>query len=98
MIQLVLLLPLLFLLSRDDALCPFLGSCCKQMGTTSTPGDSFGGFPTIRVSPLEDSSTAALQSAMRIWLPYPTPQLPRGPHVFLRHFWKYEPFKVEAGH
>lgn len=60
MIQLVLFFPLLLLLSGDDALSSFLGSCCKQMGKISIPGDSLGGFPTIWVSPTEDSPIAAL--------------------------------------
>lgn len=61
MIQSVLFFPLLFLLSGDGALGSLFGSCCKQMGKISIPGDSFGGFPTIQVSPVEHSPIAALK-------------------------------------
>lgn len=76
MIQLVLFFPLLLLLSGDGALCSFLGSCYKQMGKISIPGDSLGGFPTLWVSPIEDSSIAALK--LGVGMATFSSQLPRG--------------------
>lgn len=66
---------------EDDALCSFLGSCCKQMGKISIPGESFGQFPLIRVSPIENSPIAALKLGLGMAV-FPSPA-PKGiPCVF----------------
>lgn len=85
MIQLVLFFPLSHFSVEDDALCPFLGSRCKQMGKISIPRDSFGGFPTIWIVPIEDSPIADLKVGVGM-ATFPSPA-PRGSHVFLRHLW-----------